>query len=450
MIGPAIAWNAHKNLKDDVVQVSKTIQTLYGLKLESRISISPSNEVVADAFEVAVSDITQNDSKTGLGEAERFHWAFILGFDIKKAEILSPGLVFDKVEPEKRTFQIQRINASDERVLYHAQAGCKVRINGPNPPKDKHCTLSINSDGLGGLKSQLQQINDEIGFYSEPAESRLHLPSVHRRCKGGILLHGALGTGKSLVLNKIAEAGWRGVFHVDPDDNGATIVRVFTEALQTQPSVILIDSLGSTEQSTAVMNLLGKQLDRLSDSRTLVVGATRNLSDINQDLRRVNRFRQQIEIPVPDSKSRAEILKVLGELPKYNTHPTLDYVAGRTHGFVGLDLELLFDNASWLHDIRTKTSAVDQEAISTKSTENVDQEALCDSMKLDFDNALVHVHPSAMQNIFIEAPNVRWTDIGGQHEVKKVLQKALIWPFKVFLPDHPLDFLLTYCSTPRY
>ena len=467
LAGPAIAWNALKEIKDDVVQVPKALQELYGLKLESRVSITTSDETVVGASDIALSEISHDVSatpQTSLNEDERFHWAFILGFDIRNSDLLSPGLVFAKVGPEKRAFQIQRINASDERVLYRAQAGCKIRIVDQDLPNDKHRTIFASDGGLGGLKPQMQQINDLISPYSEISNSESPLSSFHQPFIHGLLLYGPPGTGKSLVLQKIADAGWRRVLYLEPEvlkrardeGNGADMIRVFTEALQTQPSVIIIDSLDfnharrdsqDSDRSANLDTLLGKQLDRLSKSRTFVAGAITRLKDLDQKLRSAERFVIQIEIPVPDSSSRAEILKVLGDLPKECAHPVLDSLAARTHAFVGADLKSLYTMALRVHWTRIRGSTSDGKL---QECEKTNPALLLGNMNIDFDNALSYVHPSAMQNIFIEAPDVKWTDIGGQQEVKKVLHKALVWPIKVFLHDHPLNFLLTYYSTPTY
>lgn len=458
LIGPAIVWNASEKIKDDVVQTSKALQKLYGLKLDTRISISRSNELVADASEITMHEVTQFDSESkvvSLDETERIDWAIILKFAIRKVDILAPGIVLDVVEPEKRAFQIQQINASDELVLYRAQRKSEIRVVGITAPDDKPHPLFVASDGLGGLTTQMQQINDKISFYNETLDTRPHLPDWFRPCDGGLIIYGALGTGKSLVLQKISEAGWRGVFHLDTklldrgtDESEAAVIRVFTNALESQPSVIIIDPLdfdGTTQndqesgRSGNMNRLLCEQLDRVGNNRTFVVGATKMLSNVAQNLRRAKRFAKQIEIPIPDSNSRAEILKVLCKLPQNDVHPTLDSIAARAHGFVGADLELLVETAVELYLTRIKKSSLDGRL---SIHEQVDLEVLLANMKTDFDAALLYVHPTAMQNIFIESPNVRWTDIGGQHEVKKVLEKALVWPFKVIMTINSSDYYI--------
>lgn len=49
----------------------------------------------------------------------------------------------------------------------------------------------------------------------------------------------------------------------------------------------------------------------------------------------------------------------------------------------------------------------------------------------DMDAALGQVRPTALQEVFLETPQVRWSDIGGQHEIKQRLQNAIEWPLKL-------------------
>ena len=48
----------------------------------------------------------------------------------------------------------------------------------------------------------------------------------------------------------------------------------------------------------------------------------------------------------------------------------------------------------------------------------------------DFEDALKDVMPSAMREVYLETPDVKWSDIGGLEGVKKELQEAVEWPLK--------------------
>jgi transitional endoplasmic reticulum ATPase len=49
---------------------------------------------------------------------------------------------------------------------------------------------------------------------------------------------------------------------------------------------------------------------------------------------------------------------------------------------------------------------------------------------VDFEEALRDVMPSAMREVYLETPDVKWSDIGGLDGVKKELQEAVEWPLK--------------------
>ena len=48
----------------------------------------------------------------------------------------------------------------------------------------------------------------------------------------------------------------------------------------------------------------------------------------------------------------------------------------------------------------------------------------------DFKEALKAIEPSALREVLIEIPKVKWSDIGGLHEVKQRLREAVEWPLK--------------------
>ena len=456
---PALVWPATEKIRDDVVQVSKALQVLYGLKLESRVSIRRDDIAITSADDVTLREVGQNESSSAppsLDDDERSYWVWLIKKHyLCKAEIVAPGMIFDRLKAgdEKRSFYIQRINSSTEPKLYHAGPTCTVymdvgesqgefpRVHGFEGGKS---FLTVSSEGIGGLDRQIGRLNDEILAYSASYESNTKIPFSYQLRRGSILLYGAQGTGKSMLLRKICEAGWRRVFHIEDTvgsqrlrGNEAAIHQLFSDALSCQPSVIIIDNLesiagrqGPTDlaRSVNVAKILSRELDRLDRTQTLAIGATRNLADIDQDLRNAGRLELEIEVPIPDSKSRAEILKVLCHLLKDEAHSTLESVAARTHGFVGADLDKLLCRA--VKTVHAQNRAFGSE-IGGFDCHPTEPKAFLESMQDAFSSALQEIRPTAIQEIFVETPIIRWSDIGGQYEVKKRLEQAVVWPFKV-------------------
>ena len=451
LIKPAVVWPAPEKIKEDIVQTSKALQKLYGLELGCRVFLSETRNSPQAANDVVLSEVFGDDSDVSLSpldEGGRFHWSWLLEYAVEQAVMLSPGMMLDncKCKGEKRAFKIKEINSSAESLLYRSHKGCKVYIvdntkRAARPGDNMKCELSISSDGVGGLDRQIKQLNDIVAMYSPSYDSTYNVPAFFQPRQGGILLYGARGTGKSTLLRKISEAGWQKVFHIDhttttsrAEDNEAVIARIFSDALRYQPSVIIMDTLDSIankqESSSlggalSIGQILSRQLERLGNTCTLAIGSCRSLMDIYQDLRGVGRFELEVEIPIPDSRSRTEILKVLSGLPKDSVQPTLNGIGTRTHGFVGADLRKLLGQAVKTRVIRNREAGLDHKGI------DVPPDVLLDDMKADFDCALLKIRPTAMQEVFVETPNVRWSDIGGQHGVKEELEEAIIWPVKV-------------------
>ena len=449
---PAVVWPAAEKIKDDIVQTSKALQKLYGIELGCKVLLSQTKHQIQDATDVGLCEVFEDGSDISLpplDERGRFHWSWLLEYAVEQGGMLSPGMMLDSYEckGEKRAFKVQEINFSADPLLYRAHRGCKVNIventmETAHPGDNLNCELLIPSEGVGGLDRPIKQLNDIVAMYSPSYDSTFNMPAFFQPRQGGILLYGARGTGKSTLLRKVSEAGWQKVFHIDHTtttsgavDGEAVITRIFSDALRYQPSVIIMDTLESIAnrqespsvgRAFCIGQVLSRQLERLENTRTLVIGSCRSLTDIYQDLRGVGRFELEVEIPIPDSTSRAEILKVLTGLPKNSVQSTLDGIATRTHGFVGADLRKLLGQAVKIRAIRNRVAEPDYMGI-----KNVLPDVLLDDMKADFDGALLRVRPTAMQEVFVETPNVRWRDIGGQHGVKEELEEAVVWPIKV-------------------
>lgn len=53
----------------------------------------------------------------------------------------------------------------------------------------------------------------------------------------------------------------------------------------------------------------------------------------------------------------------------------------------------------------------------------------------DFKSALKEIQPSALREVLVQVPNVKWDDVGGLDDVKQELKEAVEWPLK-----HPEKF----------
>ncbi|KAL8862337.1 MAG: hypothetical protein Q9178_001346 [Gyalolechia marmorata] len=305
---------------------------------------------------------------------------------------------------------------------------------------------NLEATALGGLDAQVAQLNSKIERYTSSASS-YKIKSTHRPRRGAIVLYGPSGTGKSTLLRMIAEIGsWSKVYCINDiidstpkDGRDAAIRKTFEDAHRYQPSLIIVDTLdvyaGKVElvndlQSSGIVSSLCKGLDARDDSRVLVVAAARNLALVDESLRYPGRFEIEIEIPVPGTEARAQILNLAFGSPRDSKDEQLLRLADSTHGYVGSDLRQLLnaamDQAYWRLQASHSDKRID-------ALDNLDTEKWTFTEMFtmsDIKAALSQVQPTAMKEIFLDMPRVKWEDIGGQAELKEALREAIEWPLK--------------------
>jgi len=217
--------------------------------------------------------------------------------------------------------------------------------------------------------------------------------------------------------------------------------KIFEEAEKAAPSIIFIDEIDAIapkreEVTGEVERRVVSQLLSLMDGmktreKVVVIAATNRPNAIDPALRRGGRFDREIEIGVPDTRGRKEILQIHTRNMPLADDVKIDNMANTTYGFVGADLEALVKEAA-MSALRRNLPG-----ISWRKTENLDPKTLekLRVTKQDFDNASKLVEPSGMREVMIEIPNVKWSDVGGLKEVKDTLKEMIEWPLK-----HPKSF----------
>lgn len=432
-IRPAIAWLATEKIKDDVVQLSMALQVLYGLTLQSRVSIRRSDVTITVADEVTLCEIPQNGSDPVHpypDEDERSGWAWLLKHHLSSAKTITPGMTFERVNAadEARSYRILSINSSAVPILYHPHPRCRIHLQDADSGRANSSEdIVIPSEGVAGLDKEIERLNTYVIAYSDSHKPNpAVMPSFRRKLQGGrgsILLHGDQGTGKSMILGKICEAGWRRVYHIDTArENVNTLKHVFTDALACQPSVIILDNLDSSDPArfeNYAVNEMSEQLERIHGSQTLAVGATRDLAKFHPYLRKYGLFEAEIEIPIPNSKARAEILKIICEIHKDEAYSILEKIAARTSGYVGADLRLLLEEVE-----RIAAAQESESGVVGLGNQSTDSQAFHDRKEDAFTSSLRKVQTKLPFNLN-KIPETKWKDIGGQHESKKLIQKAV-------------------------
>jgi transitional endoplasmic reticulum ATPase len=313
---------------------------------------------------------------------------------------------------------------------------------------------AVTYEDIGGLKEELQRVREMI-------ELPLKHPELFDRLgiepPKGVLLHGPPGTGKTLIAKAVAnEADAYFIPIAGPEimskfygESEARLREVFQEAEKNAPAIVFIDELDAIapkreEVTGEVERRVVAQLLSLMDGlkargKVVVIGATNRPQALDPALRRPGRFDREIVIGVPDRDGRKEILQIHTRGMPLAKDVDLDALANVTHGFVGADLEAICKEAAMsalrriLPEIKLEEKVIPPEVLEKLQV-----------TKEDFDNALKMVEPSAMREVLIEVPDVRWDDIGGLKDVKQELREAVEWPLK-----HPDAFKRMGIEPPR-
>ncbi|MHA1718480.1 MAG: CDC48 family AAA ATPase [Promethearchaeota archaeon] len=314
-------------------------------------------------------------------------------------------------------------------------------------------------EDLGGLADVIQKTREMI-------ELPLRHPEIFNRLgiqpPKGLLLHGPPGTGKTLLARAVAnETDAHFITLSGPEimskfygQSEENLRRVFKEAQENAPSIIFIDEIDSIspkreEVQGEVERRVVAQLLSLMDGldpreNVVVIGATNRVNAIDEALRRPGRFDREIEIGVPNKEGRLEILQIHTRGMPLNDDINLKFLAEKTHGFVGADLQALSKEAGMISLRRILPEInLDEEII---SPEILDKLAITQD---DFERALAGIEPSALREVLITTPTESWADIGGLDEAKQALQEAVEWPLKYpnihkFLNAKPVKGILLY------
>lgn len=320
--------------------------------------------------------------------------------------------------------------------------------------------VSLDVTRIGGLTEQLEELNERLRRLCLLAKKQVR--AGNGLWNAGLLLHGYEGTGKSLLLSELCRSGFRKTYELNKSHllgtaskNDATISSTFGEALANQPSLIVMDDLdqvaaAGNEVLLNTVRSISASFTKITGHAVLVVGATRNPMAIESSLLAPDRFEKLIELPVPDSTARVQIIKTLTQQPD----GVCQDVGSRTHGFTGKDLHLLvraamdrainraLDNEDEWVNLNSQRSSPESDTLhstmdgaahsqATTAVEQPTQDLFNPAVQLDdFEVALKQVRPTALREIILETPSVTWDNIGGSEDMQKRFDRIIGWPLK--------------------
>lgn len=308
---------------------------------------------------------------------------------------------------------------------------------------DEEGQRKLSYEDIGGLKPQLQRIREMV-------ELPLRYPEVFERLgidpPKGVLLHGPPGCGKTLIARTIAQETSAKFFSVSgPEiihkfygESEAHLRKIFDDATRRGPSIVFLDEIDAIAprrervvgdvEKRVVAQLLAL-MDGLNRRQNVIVIAATNIPNaLDPALRRPGRFDREIVIPIPDRNGRREILEIHSRGMPLAGDVNLNRLAEVTHGFVGADLEALCREAAMI-SLRKIIPEIDFALASIPYEQLTELEVRMD----DFISALREVEASAIREVFVEIPDVRWEDVGGLDDIKQRLREAVEWPLKYSL-----------------
>ncbi|HIH42529.1 TPA: CDC48 family AAA ATPase [Candidatus Woesearchaeota archaeon] len=305
----------------------------------------------------------------------------------------------------------------------------------------EEATPDVTYEDIGGLEDEIKKIREMV-------ELPLRHPEIFERlgieAPKGVLLHGPPGTGKTLLAKAVAnETNSHFIVINGPEimskfygQSEENLRNTFEDAEKNAPSIVFIDEIdaiapkreesrGEVERRV-VAQLLALMDGLKSRGKVVVIAATNIPNVIDPALRRPGRFDREVEVGVPSKEGRLNILKIHSRNMPLAKNVDLNEIAQITYGFVGADLSALVKEAAMivLRKVLPELKLKEDEPISREVLEK-----LSVSQK-HFKEALKIVRPSALREVFVEIPNVRWTDVGGLDEVKQELKETVEWPLK--------------------
>ncbi len=290
---------------------------------------------------------------------------------------------------------------------------------------------AVSYEDIGGLEREVARVREIV-------ELPLKHPRIFERlgilAPKGVLLYGPPGTGKTLLARAVAAESRVHFIHLNgPEimrkfygESEAKLREVFEEAARHAPAILFIDEIDAVAPKRAevtgevekrvVAQLLSLMDGFVSRGQVIVMGATNIPEVLDPALRRPGRFDREIEIGVPNTQARLQILKIHTRAMPLARDVNLQEIAEHSHGFVGADLEALGQEVGMIA-LRGFLSSV---SVETGGPAAADLGTL-QVTRNDFLAGLKEVEPSATREFFIEKSTSTFADLGGLQQVKRLL-----------------------------
>jgi AAA family ATPase len=294
----------------------------------------------------------------------------------------------------------------------------------------KSQTTAAKPFSIAGLEKEIEELEK---FTVNSILNRHLLRDMKASPPRGIILYGFTGTGKTSVMSAFVNKH-HGTSMSCYSVNSASLIgknfeatekkinEIITLTAETAPSIIFFDRIeviasgrtkNQTNEEKRLIHCLMSHLEILHthspEKMVILVGITNSVEDIDSSLRGPNRFSIEIEFPIPLAKHREVILKNhLSNISHSIPESESSCLASTAFSFTGADLSLVVSRAA------VNATNVGRNEVTTE----------------DLRRAFASTKPSAMKEISLEVPCVKWSSIGGVSAIKSRLEQIVLWPFK--------------------
>jgi transitional endoplasmic reticulum ATPase len=424
----AVAWPAYaEDQGEEIVRMDGLIRRNAGVALNEYVVLKKADVKDAQAIIFAPTDVRLSVDEEFVSFVKRrfMDMPFVEG-DMTLLSIFGSAvpLVVTRTRPHG---PVKILETSHVQVL-------------SEPTPEKKGISMVTYEDIGGLHEEIQRIREMV-------ELPLRHPELFQRLgiepPRGVFLYGPPGCGKTLLAKAVANESDANFYVISgPEimskfygESEARLREIFQKAQETAPSIVFIDEMDAIapkreEVTGEVERRVVAQLLSLMDGmgtrgNIIVIGATNRPNAIDPALRRPGRFDREIEIGVPDKQGRNEIVQIHTRNMPLAEDVDIKRLSDITHGYTGADISSLSREAA-MKALRRYMPEINLEE------ERVPPEIL-DKMVVkedDFLSAYREITPTAMREVYVEVPSVRWREVGGLEQIKNELVQSVEWPLK--------------------
>lgn len=424
----AIAWPAYnEDQGKNTIRMDGLIRRNTGVALNEYVNVSNGQVNDAQAIIFAPTDVRLNVDDEFINFVKRrfMDMPFMEG-DMALLSVFGSAvpLIVSRTKPKGA---VKIIESTAVNVL-------------SEPAPEKKGIPMVTYEDIGDLHEQVQRIREMV-------ELPLRHPELFQKLgidpPRGVFLYGPPGCGKTLLAKAVANESDANFYVISgPEimskfygESEARLREIFQKAQETAPSIVFIDEMDAIapkreEVTGEVERRVVAQLLSLMDGigtrgNIIVVGATNRPNAIDPALRRPGRFDREIEIGVPDKKGRLEIVQIHTRNMPLAKDVELKKLSEITHGYTGADVAALCRESA-MKALRRYIPEINLEE------EKIPPHML-DNMEVnigDFTKAYREITPTAMREVYVEIPTIKWINIGGLEGAKGELKEAVEWPLK--------------------